>query len=73
MMEDQRQAGAVRIGVTSQETLELWMALARVLVDQANVTSDREEKQLATEMAAMAADFADRRSRIELMDLAGAA
>ena len=57
--------------MTDQATLELWTGLARVLVDQANLTSDREEKQLATEMAAMATDFANRRYQDSVNELAG--
>ena len=55
--------------MTDQATLELWTGLARVLVDQAHVTDDREEKQLATELAAMALDFVGKRSDQTLREL----
>lgn len=55
--------------MTAQATIELWTGLAAVLRDQALVAEDMVERQLALEMAGMAADFARRRCDLALRDL----
>lgn len=55
--------------MTDQQTIELWTNLAAVLRDQALVAGDMVERQLALEMAGMAADFAQRRCDLALRDL----
>lgn len=55
--------------MTDQAVIELWTGLEAVLRDQALVADSKRERQLALEMAGMAADFAAYRCDIALRDL----
>lgn len=55
--------------MTDQQTIELWTGLSRVLLDQAKIATSPLERQLAVEMAGMAADFANRMCDDVLRDL----
>jgi hypothetical protein len=50
-------------------TVELWRGLAVILRDQALIAESKRERQLALEMAGMAADFAQYRCDMALRDM----